>query len=780
MVKHSSSTNSFQSEVSMTSNKTTMARSTSCVTTTSRRLCHLKTSSNQELSKLPNRLSISQGHLSQDSLVTSSRKGKSMIPNFITRSLRVRRKENQTHYSFSDEEFSVEHFAPVQGLESSCYSNLIPADNFALSTVLHIYCTESKQAQVYKSILVSERATTMEVIAQALERYNMNLRTPDEFSLYDVVGQWEDVGSPFTAKKGLPVSCSTKQPVYDVDELAADSVEQFVEQYSRELSPNESPYCAQFYFTTQKTFTRRFELRSKSKQADDVFTQNNQCPMCSASIPNMASESVANQGNTDGEISVPDDAFFGHTSHKRRGKKKCFGKQSKVLLREQSEIQFHNKIQSELEAQSNQAPAVAEESVRARTAEYETVAVQAQKNPQFVTSDKLSENRGTFINPRTSKEDTQPLYFAMNTTSFATPFLFSLHLYAPQKEFLVCELQADTTSLVSCNEIAPAEAASLPREAAQFKLYHPSLAECTKPLCLVYRRPLNVPRSQDGHGPIMEQHEYRLSDINKSVTLLLNGKRVAESDTVSLKHGDLISVGSAYLFMFQDYSSVHTVCNTTYSHTSSCHDFFTKSRTQSSGLTGASLPTDGCAQLQCEDEYKFSLQLNDTQSTNNACPFNEDKCLTNDFKQDDFVNKPNSSSDSCKNESVSIESESSACIEMYDHHNNPSEESSTSLEVIDQEIFLRGQDIHPFLLSGNHGQLMFSFSSSEEEAILNFTISQQDAFTVSYKLFPAYMLAMCVEYRVMCAGQGAIRSFVQKAIDCLQQVVLVSVYYDYQ
>ena len=81
-------------------------------------------------------------------------------------------------------------------------------------------------------------------------------------------------------------------------------------------------------------------------------------------------------------------------------------------------------------------------------------------------------------------------------------------------------------------------------------LYHPELASSKHQVCCICRQPINMDTSNGS-----DLHQFTISHVNSTVPLVLNGK-LTSSGTVPLKHGDLLSIGGAYLFMFQDYSSV--------------------------------------------------------------------------------------------------------------------------------------------------------------------------------------------------------------------------------
>ena len=256
-----SSMNSFGSAASLSS-KSSKSKSTSSLNVKSKKKPLSHTWSNQETSSSTNasplhaaqRRHTHNSHISASPSIQKQSRPKSVMSNFITRSLRVRKKSK---------------LATPQGSTPSGTSlltdsdaTLLPDDNddrasslispipmerkFTMSAVMHIYFTEARQAQVYKSVLVSEKATTREVIAQALERYNMKLRDPNDFVLYEVIGKWQDVTAP-NMRFQINSRTTTSLPGLGLQSASPivnrrTSVEEFVECYTRELNPEEHPY----------------------------------------------------------------------------------------------------------------------------------------------------------------------------------------------------------------------------------------------------------------------------------------------------------------------------------------------------------------------------------------------------------------------------------------------------------------------------------------------------------------------------------------------------------
>ena len=311
--EHHTSMSSLGSGVSISSSRSGKSKSTSSLTPRHKKKKtipqyhqHQSGGAAPSPSATPSSLARLQLSIHNDapSPLTSSKASKSKVSSFFSRSLRGRKKSkpvplesdsppnsilqdsNDEREEEDEAEDDDEYYnGPISFAADSSSS---PRPNlertFTLSTVMHIYFVEGKQAQVYKSVLVSEKATTKELIEQALERYNMKKEDPDNFALFDVIGKWHDVtntlknqprltgngrskvGGGVRRRSGNTTSTLPNMNILNASPLVQHraAVEEFVVCYSRELEPNESPYKMQFYLTAQEGFSRRFELRSKT------------------------------------------------------------------------------------------------------------------------------------------------------------------------------------------------------------------------------------------------------------------------------------------------------------------------------------------------------------------------------------------------------------------------------------------------------------------------------------------------------------------------------------
>ena len=123
----------------------------------------------------------------------------------------------------------------------------LPLDRrITLSTVMHIYFKDSRDNQVYKSVLVSEKSTTKEVVRHALERYNMKFHDPDDFSLFEIIGRWLEVSPSKLSCNVIKANSSDSNllssPPILLQPRKKSSVEEFSVCYEREMAPNEFPY----------------------------------------------------------------------------------------------------------------------------------------------------------------------------------------------------------------------------------------------------------------------------------------------------------------------------------------------------------------------------------------------------------------------------------------------------------------------------------------------------------------------------------------------------------
>ena len=212
--------------------------------------------------------------------LTPDKRSKSKVGNFVegvARSFKSKRKPRPT--SIYPE--NAGQIASLRGGNNSTVSphagpspQHLSERRFTMPTVLHIHYSNAKNAQLYKSVLVSENSTTQEVIKQALDRYGMKFVNPSEYVLMEVTGRWETMASGSLEsglEQGLGALVTPLSPGNHTEgkSLSMPSFEEFVICHTRALSENERPYNVQFFHQPPRGYTRRFELRAKYEEDFD-------------------------------------------------------------------------------------------------------------------------------------------------------------------------------------------------------------------------------------------------------------------------------------------------------------------------------------------------------------------------------------------------------------------------------------------------------------------------------------------------------------------------------
>ena len=889
------SMNSFGSAASLSSNKSNKSKSTSSLNVKSKKMLLSHTLSNQETNSSP---SSSPAHVSHrrhthtphSTASPSSRKQsrpKSVMSNFITRSLRVRKKSKLAASPgptptgtpiLTDSDATL--LPDDDDMVVSTLVSPIPVERkFTMSAVMHIYYTEAKQAQVYKSVLVSEKATTLEVIAQALERYNMKSKDPNNFILYEVIGKWQDVTSILPANMSFQVNSSsrisgatTSLPGLGLQSASPAinkraSVEEFVECYTRELSPEEHPYSAQFFLTTQEGFSRRFELRSKlnanqrKSETTDILHKAS-----TASDPALVDNGVLRrQAMSFDDTNNSQMGIFGQTAHRRRARRNrltqysadaadelsstldaailasvdsssSLGKQSEKSDDTQQMFKIGSGENSDLRilGQEDEEIAITVNPLHppdfaALTCSSPDSGVAFQKNSRLVAS---SSTKSSISSEQSEQKGSNPVSCGIYKAKLNTAFLLSLHLYSPEKEYLVHRLGVDKTVITSATNSDVSMDTSGFSEAnseSSIVLYHPELAKDKIPVCCICRQLIKMNEKSSSAMP----HQYTITRINNTSPLLINGQALS-SDTALLRHGDLVSIGGAYLFMFQDYSSVQGEYIPDYNW----KPLAVEARA-SLGMNAPKLmlakSSLGVAELNTSD----SISISGTGSRNdpyNSTPAGEslaghwhqkDVSLSSESEVSVVIEDTDSNVVSVVNTRKTHGKSKSLSPPRVDTLTRPPRRSETEPAVkhsnsvhqivqghvletnlesghadqlsvdIDKhqretsEVFEPSPESTPVKKSSAHRtvhttkfkqicaipknrKLVFSFTSNEEDLLLDLIITKHDTLKSMCKLTPSYILAMCIEYSMMCNGQQSTLRFVQKAVDCIQEVVWVS------
>ena len=544
------------------------------------------------------------------------------VGNFITRSLRVRKKiktKGKLSKSSIDDgadggsqgSLYVSPISPEEQEASTKVSNLVSPmlaeRKLAMSTVMHIHYRDPTEALIYKSLLVSQKAKAREVVLQALKRFDMTAVDPKDFSLFVVVGRWQDVSQSVENEAGLGPGAAlslSNISILSSPRPAVTSIEEFIVCYSREIGSHECPYNLQFYFTIQEGYTRRFELRQrecrmqsrmKSRSHEALDTKENDRPrMLVESTPkrlSWASVEVFYNGNS---------PLFGDTSHHRRAKRHnrtssslssavLEGSETEedILDEKRSRVRMvavngdgdekvMGKVKRKLQAHTER---LSVDEVDPYVVEVSTLESPHHRQPLHSTTSSSPDSGVVSFGkdmkkPRHDSADysstadqleqhSNHLKSVSNTPTnsgaspspaqLKTAFLLNLKLHSPEKELLVQPLDATTVHIMAgCDGVKPEDSSSI----QLLCLHHPDLSQHTQPLCTIQQQttPTNSSYSRDG-VIIPASKVYTLHPMHRDIPVHLNGNSVAEPTPLS--HGDLVSIcNECYLFLFQDYASL--------------------------------------------------------------------------------------------------------------------------------------------------------------------------------------------------------------------------------
>jgi hypothetical protein len=206
---------------------------------------------------------------------SSKSRSKSKVGNFmegVARSLKKpKRKSRPSSIIYPEDDRTV----TLRDSKKSLNSPVLIDKRLSMPIVFHIHYSNAKNSQLYKSVLVSENSTTCEVIKQSLERYSMKHADPADFTLVEVIGQWEpvalqDAEISLDTIPNIITPMSPGDPLLERSTSVTPAFEEFVVYYTRELNGNEQPYNVQFFNQPPDGYTRRFELRSKPKEEEKL------------------------------------------------------------------------------------------------------------------------------------------------------------------------------------------------------------------------------------------------------------------------------------------------------------------------------------------------------------------------------------------------------------------------------------------------------------------------------------------------------------------------------
>ena len=766
---------------------------------------------------------------------------KSVMSKFINRSLRIGKKPK-------DSEAPGEGITPheeeqnVTTVISTLVSPLPVERRFTMSVVIQIYFTDSRKAQLYKSVLVSEKSTTLEVITQALERYNMKLSDPKDFSLFEVIGKWQDVtqtlhGYKLSHSDARVASGSTTAPPGSYSPLSSrqrvTAVEEFIVCYARELSSRESPYSAQYYLTTQDGYTRRFELRPKMKSKPLPI------PAHLSSSSSYERQRTISLPNSLPVVQLPDSplGIFGDTAHRRRkgGRRNRMFEQptqqeevlgtptivlpsTAVLIPGQGscnadgeDIVKGSEVQGDAGPQEipiNLHPVHPVDFSALRCGSPDSGVVFSKEQANSTKSSISSEQENVATTPSCS------LYPA---SSIDGAFLLSLELCCPEKEFLAHKLKSSVTNVTS-HAAAEAqnttETTSESLDAERIVLHSLEYADRSQPLCRIQR----YSKNQESATDTQSHFDYDIQVSDETTLVTVNGSRVQQS--AALCHGDLVAIDRNYLFLFQDYSSVSG--DGLLGYRWAPHPLEDVVRDQhTTGFTTEMTATNpegeeerngGIAQPECQNGSR-KVGRQETVSRTVRTPVSQgssDRSATqtptepgpNEFSKVRQIHQGDETASRIlpvialngtqmgtpelthtRNLSMDSNFEVSDVFEPDNLETSTPRRSATPPARGVQQPGRRRSQSSPSSTLPRDRKLMFSFNVSEEDTLLSHLLSKQDFVTASSpsscKLAPAYILAMCVEYSLRCNGPAATGRFVRKASERIQEVIWVSGHFCY-
>ena len=580
-------------------------------------------------------------HLLQTPLVNSvtapnqgkSAQSKTSVGSLITRSLRVNKKSKQSKdknpnssTNGTTEGYSSLALPPMSPEDeeatvkvSSLISPLPVERRFTMSSIMHIYYTDARKAQIYKSVLVSQKASARDVISQALERFHMTFQDPRDFSLFEVIGCWQDVSQSLQGEAEMdPGSTASLTNLSVASGLlaprpAVTSVEEFVVCYSRELGPEESPYNLQFYFNIQEGYSRRFELchrkrRSHTRSKSREPREHKESKLGTSTPKKLSWASTA-------EVEYRGDSpLFGDTSHRRRGRHSRPSAPLNMAVMESSEteedvitagdesgvgdesgegskdmsvvkeeengkemtdgrmggrerkLKTGKKMDGSPEILSVRSPQGREPLHSITSSSPDSGVMNFTKECNHHPDSAVSSVNSDQLHPQ-SRDNTASVPAApvslqppLHPAPLQTAFLLSLTLHDLDKELIMQPLQAPLVHVMASSSGARPESTMELSEGSstqQVVLYHPDLAALNQPLCSIRRQdpPNKSPPTGSAATTDAVHVKYTLHFTQPALAVRINGQP-AEAPS-PLHHGDLISISNdSYMFLFQDYSSL--------------------------------------------------------------------------------------------------------------------------------------------------------------------------------------------------------------------------------
>lgn len=765
---------SFGSVLSLSS-KSSKTKSTSSLVVKSKKKKLTHTLSNQE-TRTSNKEDIpviesspahhrSQTHINSPVSRRKNGRPKSIMTNFISRSLRIRKKHKHStsdttsnslaEYSSNPSQESAEDMLQVNSLVSP-----LPAERrFTMTTVMHIYYMKPKQVQLYKSILVSEKSTTKQVITQSLERYNMKYCNPEDFSLYEVIGKWQEISGTLPSKANLNVSSSsnggsssTLPSKYGTSPLVnrRTAVEEFVVCYSRELNHDDCPYSSQYFLETKEGYTRRFELRQKPNIDSVESRKGSTMSALAIESTRESTESVADRRSISmAHINCnPEESpvILGNTSHRKRARRNRIRDLSSSPT-ELSETLKENGCSTPPSILKNQS----------------------QKRLSVLSCSSSDKEVEDILH---SKKDICTPAPMNEIASYDTPFLLNLHICEPKKEKLVYLLKEKSTHIISksCYKVSE-------DNATEIIICQPDVKDSTS-ICSIFNHSISGSTNFEINAGIV------------LVPVMVNGQIVQQQSP--LNHGDIISIGKIHMFLFQNFKHQTLSYNWKPQQVKKSNVEDTRPSSQLSissvstnGETNGKLKiVSGTLNLNSRSASEFSLTVEDVDS-HTLTAINLGKMRISE--------SPSMTDQNTKQEKPIVQSKQDAHTRLIIRQMNDADvqpiikcsKSEEKKEVDDCPVFSYESTPRKPPLKESYSlpsqavplKLMFSYALSEEDTLLHLLVGQFSSTEAGAQLGPAYALCMCVEYGIMCYGPRAMTAFIKKATTLIQNKAWVKILY---
>lgn len=607
-------------------------------------------------------------------------RAKNSVGNFFTRSLRTQKKlkpkeKKSSLYgettTGSNSSLQLSAMPPEErdatAKLSQLASPLLTERRITMSTVMHVHYRNEKDAFIYKSLLVPQNAKAREVVLEALKRFELTVVDPRDFSLFEVVGRWQDVSQSVEnesrLRPGLSLgNISAPKPVIT-------SIEEFIVCYSREIGPNECPYNLKFYYAMQEGYTRRFELReqkhrmpprhmSRSYQALDMKdTTTNEL-----SVDNTLKRlSWANA-----EVFCKDGSpLFGATSQRSRRAKRYTQVSSSLssAVQEGSETEegILDAVKSKKEHVSNgEEPTSKVILRRGKVKKTHLDSLLVDEVDSFHVENSKIHHRQPLLSATSSSPDSGVVSFSkdkkLRTNSedlsstadqhhrlesasvyTDTPthtasshslmqlmkmvFLLNLKLHDSEKELLIQPLEAVTVNIMSSNDGLKSDDVLEESDPTQhICLYHEDLPQDSQPLCSIRLETIQTRSSyEQEHTNVETGKVYVLNMMHADCPVHVNGNLVV--DPTPLSHGDLISLyNECYMFLFQDHYNVTLRTSNPYNWRPHPINYPLPSSPLTLGTPLPSSPIVKDMQFKKNRQFSTSLEREDSKPTGEGTP----------------------------------------------------------------------------------------------------------------------------------------------------------------